>query len=137
MEKPVYYISRAHRNNYKQLLEKFPGVPDKETMAACYTLAAVGAFEDDSPIKAVEKLVVPGSFDFEKILETAGINQSYRALINLAANLYDDDNYANVSKTFSPLNQEYQAVVYQALLLKFPSFSSAFESRYYGMKKNG
>jgi hypothetical protein len=34
------------------------------------------------------------------------------------------------SEVFSPLNDEYQAVAYQALLIVFPSFSKSWERRF-------
>ncbi|HNX28037.1 MAG TPA: hypothetical protein PKN87_01305 [Syntrophomonadaceae bacterium] len=158
MEKPVYYTSKAHRANYKRLIARNKDHMAPELTAACYILAGIGTLEDanraetfganaevrygagshginlpdgTAPISLIEKYVGDGKIDFASILEVAGMNLSYRALIKLAANLYDNDNYANVKNTFSPLNDEYQAIAYQALLILFPSFSKSFAGRYY------
>lgn len=152
MEKPVYYTSKSHRANYKRLLAKNNN-KSPEIIAVCYILAGLGTLEETSqadrfganaeisyeiniteskePIDVIEKYVEDSKIDFNAILEFAGSNLPYRALIKLAANLYDSNNYANVNNTFSPLNDEYQAIAYQALLIKFPSFSKSFEGRYY------
>ncbi|NLB52277.1 MAG: hypothetical protein GX808_04975 [Syntrophomonadaceae bacterium] len=158
MEKPVYYTSKAHLANYKLLMSKNEECKSPELTAACYILAGVGTLEDmdhaetfganaevryearapglnlpqgTAPIDLIEKFVDAGKIDFEGILEGVGSNSAYRALIKLAANLYDSNNYANVNNTFSPLNDEYQAIAYQALLILFPSFSKSFAGRYY------
>lgn len=155
MEKPVYYTSKAHRSNYKRLIAKNKEHRTPELTAVCYILAGLGTLEGaenaetfganaevrygngaqsinlPDPIDIIEKFVDDGKIDFEGILEAVGLDISYRALIKLAANLYDSDNYANVKNTFSPLTDEYQAIAYQALLILFPSFSKSFAGRYY------
>lgn len=158
MEKPVYYTSKAHLANYKLLMSKNAESKAPEITAACYILAGLGTLEDmdhaetfganaevrygtrspgvnlpegPAPIDVIERFVDAGKIDFEGILEEVGSNDAYRALIKLAANLYDSNNYANVHNTFSPLNDEYQAIAYQALLILFPSFSKSFAGRYY------
>ncbi len=155
MEKPVYYTSKAHRSNYKRLIAKNKEHRTPELTAVCYILAGLGTLEGTenaetfganaevrygsgaqtinlpAPIDVIETFVNDGKIDFEGILEAVGLDISYRALIKLAANLYDSENYANVKNTFSPLSDEYQAIVYQALLILFPSFSKSFAGRYY------
>lgn len=158
MEKPVYYTSKAHRNNYKRLIARHKDQKSPEITAASYILAGLGTLESTSnadtfgghaeiqyglgtpgmnlpdgtsPIDIIEKYVGDGKFDFDGILEAVGLNLTFRTLIKLAANLYDSENYANVKNTFSPLNDEYQAIAYQALLIMFPSFSKSFAGRYY------
>jgi hypothetical protein len=158
MEKPVYYTSKAHRANFKRLIARNNDQRSPELTAACYILAGLGTLEDanqaetfgantevryangtpglklpngTAPIDVIEKFVADGKIDFDGILEAAGLNIAYRALIKLAANLYDSENYANVKNTFSPLNDEYQAIAYQALLIMYPSFSKSFAGRYY------
>ncbi len=158
MEKPVYYTSKAHRENYKRLIARNNDYKSPELTAVCYILAGLGTLEDANhaetfganaevrygagtpgmnlpvgaaPIDLIEKFVADGKIDFEGILEAVGLNIAYRVLIKLAANLYDSNNYANVKNTFSPLNDEYQAIAYQALLIMYPSFSKSFSGRYY------
>lgn len=57
-------------------------------------------------------------------------NSMDEALVKLAANLADNRYPAAINEVFSPLNDEYQAVAYQALLILFPSFSKSWERRF-------
>ncbi len=130
MRKPVYFINKYHKSNYLRLLKIIePGKLD--VSFSSYILASIGILDkSEGAINAIEKYYLPTGIDFNAMLETLSPNAADRALIKLAANLYDSNNYANVNDVFSPLDDIYQAVAYQALLLKFPSFSKTWDSRY-------
>jgi len=130
LRKPVYFINKYHKSNYQRLL-KING-PDKSHFnASAYILASIGILQDsEGEIAAVEKYYLPNHIDYEALLTKLGTNPSDRALIKLAANLFDSNNYANVSQTFAAMDDVYQAVAYQALLLQYPSFSKTWDSRY-------
>jgi len=130
LRKPVYFINKYHKSNYQRLL-KINGPDKPEFNASAYILASIGIMQDtEGDIANVEKHFLHNHIDYEALLTTLGNNPSDRALIKLAANLFDSNNYANVSLTFAPMDDIYQAVAYQALLLQYPSFSKTWDSRY-------
>lgn len=130
MRKPVYFINKYHKSNYLRLLELLG--PDKtEFNVSSYILASIGIMnENEGSIASIEKYYRPDGINFNALLESLNHNVVNRALIKLAANLYDSSNYANINDVFASLDDIYQAVAYQALLLKFPSFSKSWDSRY-------
>lgn len=131
MKKPIYFITREHKDHFYRLLEKTGDEDNLRQVAADYVLASIGTVEEDElPISFIEPLVSTEKFDFEQILEKLSFNPVAVALVKLAANLVDDKYSANINQTFSVLNDEYQAVVYQALLITFPSFSRSWSRRY-------
>lgn len=130
MRRPVYFINKFHKSNYLRLL-KIVGFDKEECSPSSYILASIGIMDkNEGAIATVEKYCLPNRVDFEALLRDLGHDPVNRALIKLSANLYDDNNYANVNNIFAALNDIYQAVAYQALLLKFPSFSKTWDSRY-------
>lgn len=130
MRKPVYYINKFHKSNYQRLL-KINGPDKPEFNTSAYLLASIGIMNNnEGEINTVEKYYQADKVDYEGLLEKLGSNPSDRALIKLAANLYDSNNYANVNLIFAPMDDIYQAVAYQALLLQYPSFSKTWDSRY-------
>lgn len=130
MRKPVYFINKYHKSNYQRLL-KINGPDKTEFNASAYILASIGILHDnEGKITTIEKHYLPNRIDYEALLSKLGNNPSDRALIKLAANLFDSNNYANVSQIFSSMDDIYQAVAYQALLLQYPSFSKTWDSRY-------
>lgn len=130
MRKPVYFINKYHKANYLRLLKIIS--PDKtDYNASSYILASIGIMnENEGAIATIEKHYLLTGIDFDAMLESLNNNTTDRALLKLAANLYDSSNYANVNEIFAALDDVYQAVAYQALLLKFPSFSKTWDSRY-------
>lgn len=130
MRKPVYFINKYHKSNYQRLL-KISGPNQPEFNTTAYILASIGIMNNnEGEILTVEKYYHPNRIDYEELLTHLGNTPSDRALIKLAANLFDSNNYANVSQIFAPMDDIYQAVAYQALLLQFPSFSKTWDSRY-------
>ena len=130
MRKPVYFINKYHKSNYQRLL-KINGPDKPEFNASAYILASIGILNNnEGEIPVIEKCYLPNRIDYEALLAKLGNNPSDRALIKLAANLFDSNNYANVNLIFTPMDDVYQAVAYQALLLQFPSFSKTWDSRY-------
>lgn len=130
MRKPVYFINKYHKSNYQRLL-KISGPNQPEFNTSAYILASIGIMNNnEGEIATVEKYYQPTRVDYDGLLTKLGNNPSDRALIKLAANLFDSSNYANVNQIFSPMDDIYQAVAYQALLLQFPSFSKTWDSRY-------
>lgn len=130
MRRPVYFINKYHKSNYLRLLE-IVGSDNKECSPSSYILASIGIMEEnEGALATIERYYFPDRVDFEALLKDLGSNAGNRALIKLAANLYDSANYANISDVFTALDDIYQAVAYQALLLKFPSFSKTWDSRY-------
>jgi len=130
LRKPVYYINKYHKSNYQHLL-KIIG-PDKPDLnASSYILASIGIMNHtEGAIKEIEAQYRASGINFNDLLEQLGNNDADRALIKLAANLYDSSNDANASETFAALDDIYQAVAYQALMLIYPSFSKTWDSRY-------
>lgn len=130
MRKPVYFINKYHKSNYQRLL-KINGPDKPEFNTNAYLLASIGIMNNnEGEISTVEKYYHANKVDYEGLLGKLGNNPTNRALIKLAANLYDSNNYANVNLVFTPMDDIYQAVAYQALLLQFPSFSKTWDSRY-------
>jgi len=131
MKKPIYFITREHKENFYRLLEKTGDEDNLEQVAADYILASIGTMdEDELSISYIEPLVSAEKFDFEQMFEKLSFNPLALALVKLAANLIDEKYEANVKQIFSVLNDEYQAVAYQALLITFPSFSKSWTRRY-------
>lgn len=129
LKKPVYFITRHHKSNYQNLL-KLIGNPKNDSLAAAaYILGAVGTIENSTDSAAeIEKGWENGSFNWDVLLSNI-TNEVDQALIKLAANLVDNRS-ATIREVFSPLNDEYQAVSYQALLMVFPSFSKTWDRRF-------
>lgn len=99
-------------------------------VAAAYILGSIGTIDDTAGrIEEIEQYVTDGQFDWDKLLQAMADNAVDLALTRLAANLAANQP-ANVNEVFSPLNDEYQAVAYQALLIVFPSFSKTWERRF-------
>jgi hypothetical protein len=131
MKKPIYFITREHKENFYRLLEKTGDEDNLAEVAADYILASIGTMDGDEwTIAFIEPLVSAENFDFEQMFDKLSFNPVALALVKLAANLIDENNNANVNQVFSVLNDEYQAVAYQALLITFPSFSKSWSRRY-------
>jgi len=126
----VYFITRHHKSNYQNLLHHLGEEKTDSMVAAAYILGAIGTI-DDNPgrIQEVEQNLTGGDFNWDNLLEAMANDAVDYALTKLAANLAANKP-ANVSEVFSPLNDEYQAVAYQALLIVFPSFSKSWERRF-------
>ena len=135
MKKPVYFINKFHKANYLRLIKK-AGIRNPDFTPIAYILAAIGTLEDtEGAFASIDKHFLPTGIDFASLLETLAVDTAERALLKAAANLYDSENYANMSEIFMPLGDEYQAVIYQSLLVKFPSFSRSWDKKYpYGEK---
>lgn len=130
MKKPVYFINKSHKVNYLRLIKK-AGAKNPNLTTSAYILAAIGTLNDsEGAFAGIDKHFLPGGIDFETLLQTLSADAAERALLKAAANLYDKQNYANLNDVFSPLGDEYQAVIYQALLIKFPSFSRSWDKKY-------
>lgn len=130
MRKPVYFINKNHKSNYQRLL-KINGLNKQEFNISAYILASIGIMNNnEGEITTIEEYYLPNSIDYDALLNKLGSNPTDRALIKLAANLFDSNNYANVNQIFAAMDDIYQAVAYQALLLQFPSFSKTWDSRY-------
>ncbi|HPF20682.1 MAG TPA: hypothetical protein PLC88_05020 [Syntrophomonas sp.] len=130
MKKPVYFINKFHKGNFLRLIKKAgKNYPDITPIA--YVLAAIGTLgNSEGSFAIIDKYFLPTDIDFESLSQTLTGDAADRALLKVAANLYNSENYANLSDVFSPLNDEYQAVIYQALLVKFPSFSRSWDKKY-------
>lgn len=129
MKKPVYFINKFHKANYLRLIKK-AGSKNPDITPAAYVLSAIGTLEDsEGAYSSIDKHFLATGIDFDAISHLNS-NSVDRALIKAAANLYNSENYANMSEVFKPLGDEYQAVVYQALLIKFPSFSRSWDKKY-------
>ncbi len=130
MKKPVYFINKFHKGNYLRLIKK-AGKSYSEITPIAYILAAIGTLGNaEGPYAIIEKYFLPTAIDFDALSQNLNGDAADRALLKAAANLYDSDHYANLSDVFSPLGDEYQAVIYQALLVKFPSFSRSWDKKY-------
>jgi hypothetical protein len=130
VKKPVYFINKFHKGNFLRLIKKAgKNYPDITPIA--YVLAAIGTLgNSEGSFAIIDKYFLPTDIDFESLSQTLTGDAADRALLKVAANLYNSENYANLSDVFSPLNDEYQAVIYQALLVKFPSFSRSWDKKY-------
>jgi hypothetical protein len=130
VKKPVYFINKFHKGNFLRLIKKAgKNYPDITPIA--YVLAAIGTLgNSEGSFAIIDKYFLPPDIDFESLSQTLTGDAADRALLKVAANLYNSENYANLSDVFSPLNDEYQAVIYQALLVKFPSFSRSWDKKY-------
>lgn len=131
MKRPIYFVTRHHKDNFFHLLHKTANPKASHLVASTYILGAIGTL-DDSPgqIVNIEPHVGTGGIDFATILNKLKPDREGSSLAQLAANLFDGKNPADVTEVFSPLGDEYQAVAYQALLVKYPSFSKSWESRF-------
>lgn len=130
MKRPVYFITRHHKSNYQNLLHHLGEEKTDPMVAAAYILGSIGTIDDTAGrIEEIEQYVTDGQFDWDKLLQAMADNAVDLALTRLAANLAANQP-ANVNEVFSPLNDEYQAVAYQALLIVFPSFSKTWERRF-------
>jgi hypothetical protein len=130
VKKPVYFINKFHKGNYLRLIKK-AGKNYSDITAAAYVLASIGTLgNSEGPYAIIEKYFLPTGIDFETLSQTLSGDSIDRALLKVAANLYNSENYANLNDVFSPLGDEYQAVIYQALLVKFPSFSRSWDKKY-------
>ena len=130
MKKPVYFINKFHKANYLRLIKK-AGTKSPDMTPTAYILAAIGTLENtDGAFASIDKYFLPSGIDFDTLSQTLTGDSAARALLKAAANLYDRENYANMNEVFSPLGDEYQAVVYQGLLVKFPSFSRSWDKKY-------
>lgn len=130
LKKPVYFITRHHKSNYQNLLKLIGNHKNDSLAAAAYILGAVGTINNSAgPAAEIEKSFVNGGFDWDALLNNMQNDEVDQALIKLAANLVDN-RCATIREVFSPLNDEYQAVSYQALLMVFPSFSKSWEKRF-------
>jgi hypothetical protein len=130
VKKPVYFINKSHKSNYLRLIKK-AGNKNTDMTPAAYILAAIGTLEDsEGPFALINKHFLSTGIDFDTMSQILTNDTAERALLKAAANLYSHENYANLSDIFSPLSDEYQAVIYQALLIKFPSFSRSWDKKY-------
>jgi hypothetical protein len=131
MKRPIYFVTRYHKDNYFHLVQKTANPKAPHLIAATYILGAIGTL-DDSPgqIANIEPHVSARGIDFASILIQLKPDREGFSLAQLAANLFDGTNPADVTGVFSPLGDEYQAVAYQGLLVKFPSFSKSWERRF-------
>lgn len=130
MKKPVYFINKLHKGNFLRLIKKV-GVNHSEITPIAYILAAIGTLGNSEGAYAIiDKYFHQNSIDFEMLSQNLTGDAADRALLKTAANLYNSENYANLNDIFTPLNDEYQAVIYQALLVKFPSFSRSWDKKY-------
>ena len=130
MKKPVYFINKFHKANYLRLIKK-AGTKNIDMTPAAYILAAIGTLENsEGAFAGIDKHFLPTGIDFDTMSLNLTSDAAGRALLKAAANLYNSENYANMSEIFNPLGDEYQAVVYQALLVKFPSFSRSWDKKY-------
>ncbi|NLV21284.1 MAG: hypothetical protein GXY49_04800 [Syntrophomonadaceae bacterium] len=130
MKKPVYFINKFHKGNFLRLIKK-AGKNHSDITPTAYILAAIGTLgNSEGPYAIIDKYFLPTGIDFEMLSQTLSGDAADRAMLKAAANLYNSENYANLNDVFSPLNDEYQAVIYQALLVKFPSFSRSWDKKY-------
>jgi len=130
LKRPVYFITRHHKSNYQNLLHRLGEEKTDPMVAAAYILGSIGTIDDTAGrIEEIEQYVTDGQFDWDKLLQAMADNAVDLALTRLAANLAANQP-ANVNEVFSPLNDAYQAVAYQALLIVFPSFSKTWERRF-------
>lgn len=130
LKKPVYFITRHHKSNYQNLLKRIGEDKTDSLVAAAYILGAIGTIDDSAGrIAEIEQNMNDGCFDWDNLLEVMKNNAVDEALTRLAANLAVDLP-SSVTQVFSPLNDEYQAVAYQALLIVYPSFSKSWERRF-------
>lgn len=130
MKKPVYFINKFHKGNYLRLIKK-AGKNYFEITPTAYILAAIGTLGNaEGPYDIIDKYFLSTGIDFDALSQTLSGDAADRALLKAAANLYNSENYANLNDVFSPLGDEYQAVIYQALLVKFPSFSRSWDKKY-------
>ena len=130
LKRPVYFITRHHKSNYQHLLDLMGDEKTEALVATAYVLGAIGTMNDrNGRIKEIEENYIDGGFNWEALLEIMQNDAIDKALIMLAAHLAADWP-ATIKEVFAPLNDEYQAVSYQALLILFPSFSTAWEKRY-------
>ena len=130
MKKPVYFINKFHKGNFLRLIKK-AGKDYPDITPTAYVLASIGTLgNSEGPCAIIDKYFLPTEIDFDKLSQTLSGDAADRALLKVAANLYNSEYYANLNDVFSPLGDEYQAVIYQALLVKFPSFSRSWDKKY-------
>lgn len=130
LKRPVYFITRYHKSNYQHLLDLMGDEKTDALVATAYILGAIGTIDDrDGRIAEVEINFTDGGFNWDALLEIMENDAVDQALTKLAAHLMGD-RPATIKEVFAPLNDEYQAVAYQALLIVFPSFSKTWEKRY-------
>jgi hypothetical protein len=130
LKRPVYFITRHHKSNYQHLLDLLDDEKTDALVATAYVLGAIGTIDDrDGRIAEVEINYTDGRFNWDTLLEIMKNDAVDQALTKLAAHLFDNRPVA-IKEVFAPLNDEYQAVAYQALLILFPSFSKTWEKRY-------
>jgi hypothetical protein len=130
VKRPVYFITRQHKSNYQNLLQRFGEEKSIPLVAAAYILGAIGTIENQAGrIEEIEQYFADGQVNWDHLIQAMANDAVDHALAKLAANLAVNKP-ADVSEVFSPLNDEYQAVAYQALLIVFPSFSKSWERRF-------
>ncbi|HQA08587.1 MAG TPA: hypothetical protein PLP71_11135 [Syntrophomonadaceae bacterium] len=130
MKRPVYFVTRQHKSNYQNLLQHLGEEKTDSLVAAAYILGAIGTIDDNfGRIEEIEQNLTDEGFNWDNLIQAMSNDTVDHALTKLAANLAANKP-ANVSEVFSPLNDEYQAVAYQALLIVFPSFSKDWERRF-------
>jgi hypothetical protein len=99
-------------------------------VATAYVLGAIGTIDEpEGRMAEVEASITDSGLNWDALLETMDNNPVDQALTRLAAHLLDN-RPVTIKDVFVPLNDEYQAVAYQALLILFPSFSKSWEKRY-------
>jgi hypothetical protein len=131
LKRPVYFITRHHKSNYQNMLDLMGGEKTYTQVATAYVLGAIGTIDGrDGRIAEIEiSFTDDGRFNWDDLLEIMNNDPIDLALTKLAAHLLDDQP-VSIKEVFAPLNDEYQAVAYQALLILFPSFSKSWEKRY-------
>ena len=129
LKRPVYFITRQHKSNYQRLLDLMDDEKTNVLVATAYVLGAIGTIDEpEGRMAEVEASITDSGLNWDALLETMDNNPVDQALTRLAAHLLDN-RPVTIKDVFVPLNDEYQAVAYQALLILFPSFSS-WEKRY-------
>jgi hypothetical protein len=130
LKRPVYFITRQHKSNYQRLLDLMDDEKTNVLVATAYVLGAIGTIDEpEGRMAEVEASITDSGLNWDALLETMDNNPVDQALTRLAAHLLDN-RPVTIKDVFVPLNDEYQAVAYQALLILFPSFSKSWEKRY-------
>jgi hypothetical protein len=109
----VYFADLDHKRSYSQL-SKMLTTDDKRLVAAVYALSAMGKDE------RIGQYIHGHWIDLEGLLEE-GIKWSSgeKALLALAANIYDSDCSANVHDVFSSLDDTNTKIALETLKIRY------------------
>lgn len=109
----MYFADLDHKRSYSQL-SKMLTTDDKRLVAAVYALSAMGKDE------RIGQYIHGHWIDLEGLLEE-GIKWSSgeKALLALAANIYDSDCSANVHDVFSSLDDTNTKIALETLKIRY------------------